>query len=137
MKRIPLVKGREALEGALGHLLALIFAQHDTGKPRSLHVQHLVDQHIPPGSDVGLEASASSQENRLGVSAPVGEFGEVEFDALNALKVHLAQVAVVAQVQGVDTIGVQERGVGERIGGAGQLAAREDVHGKVSVSGGF
>ena len=104
VKRIALVKGFKALEGVGCDLQVLILTKHRAGKSRSLHLQDLVNEHVAKGSDVGFEALASSEHDRLGVSAAIGEFGEMELDALNAFKADGAQIRIVAQVKCFDPV---------------------------------
>jgi hypothetical protein len=106
--RIPLVKRFEALERIGSNLHVLIGSQHRTRKARSLHVLHLVNEHVTQCTDIGLEAFSSSEHDRLRVGATIGEFGEIELNALNALKLNGAQICVVAQVQGLDTVRADE-----------------------------
>ncbi len=116
LERVALVKGSEALEGVASHLHTLVFSQNGACETGSLHLQHLVHEHIAKGPDVGLEVLASSEHDRLRKRTPVGELGEVELNALNALKVHLDHIDVVAQVQGLKAIGTDKRGVGGHLG---------------------
>jgi len=142
LERVALVKGSEALEGVASHLHTLVFSQNGACETGSLHLQHLVHEHIAKGPDVGLEVLASSKHNRLRKCTPVGELGEVQLNALNALKVHFDHIDVVAQVQGLKAIGTDKGGVGGHLGALGLRgfilrASAEKLHGFFLNDSGF
>src|SRR4029453_15027272 len=62
-----------------------------------LHVDQLVDQHLAGGADIAGKAQAGTQQEGLAEGAAVGEFGEMQVDALHAGQRNSARVGVVGQ----------------------------------------
>ena len=131
LKGVALIKGFEALQSVQSNFHTLIFSQNSACKARSLHLQHLIHEDIAKGPDIGLEAFAPSEHDRLGKGPSIGEFGEVQFDALDALKVHQTDIDVVAHVEGLKAIGTDVGRVGWRLGDWWYRACAKDVHGWV------
>ena len=70
-----------------------------TSKPLRCICCQLVDQHIARGADFALEAEAAAQQEGLAEGAAVGELGEVQVDAVDAVKSDSQRIGVIRQLQ--------------------------------------
>ena len=108
-QRIALVESAKALKLALGSTGIDTFGQHGAAEAAALHVYQLVDEHVARGADVARKAVAAAQQHRLGVGAPVGEFGEVQLHPFHAFQCtaghQCVDVGIVGNLQGFFGVG--------------------------------
>ena len=91
--------------GKLGQQLfsvgqVLVGTQHGLCEAGALHLQQLVDQHIPSGTDVAPEAQAAAQQEGLTERTAIAELGKVQIHTVNAIQVQLSGVGIICQADG-------------------------------------
>ena len=84
---------------ALGNGQVLVGAQHGHVKAAALHLHQLVDQHVAGGADLALEAQAAAQQEGLAEGAAIGEFREIQVDAVHAFERQLLRIGIVGQFE--------------------------------------
>ena len=92
-----MVKSAEAVELALGVCQVHSFLEHGHVESAALHVHQLVDQHVTRGANLARKFQTLAQQPRLAVSAPVGEFGELQVDACDTAQVDGKRVGIVGE----------------------------------------
>jgi hypothetical protein len=97
---IALVKAGKVGQLTLCVGQVLVSAQHGGAETAALHLQQLVDQHITSGADFAGEVEPAAQQISLAESATVGEFGEIQLNAANAVQWHIAGVGIVRDLKG-------------------------------------
>ena len=85
LNHIGLVKLGVTIQLALSGCQILIRPQLSHVKTAACHLLQLVHQHVARGADFACKTGAFAQHHSLGESAAVGEFGEVQIDALDTV----------------------------------------------------